>query len=124
MIARSIQDPKIRDAGIKVRTGRKWKAKEAVRGAESRLQHQDIVGTVAQGRLGLGCVTRTSCRTASVEERSRLVQKEMRQQEEETRQAQADRWRLAPLGGSPGADLKQDMKDGGTANPVSPKICE
>ena len=50
---RSSQDPKIRDAGLEERTGRKWKAKDAVREAESRLKHQDIGGTVGQGWRGL-----------------------------------------------------------------------
>lgn len=89
MTLRSSKDPKIREAGIEVRTGRKWDARKAVSEAESRLQHQDIVGTVAQGRLGLGCVTRASWRTSTAEERSKMVQQEVRQQEEEVRQARA-----------------------------------
>merc|ERR1711894_714959 len=53
MTLRDSRDEKIRGAGIEVRTGRKWRASDAVKEAESRLQHQDIVGTVTHGRLGL-----------------------------------------------------------------------
>ena len=89
MMLRDSQDQKIRDAGIEIRTGRKWKAEEAVAEAESRLRHQDLVGTVAQGRLGLGCVTRSSWKSANTAERRKLVQEEVRKKEEESRQAQA-----------------------------------
>ena len=58
MMLRDSKDEKVREGGIRVRTGRKWSASEALKEAESRLQHQDIVGIVEQGRLGLGCVTR------------------------------------------------------------------
>lgn len=46
-----------REAGVKIYIGRKWKAEEAVRDAESRLRHSDIVGTVTEDRLGIGCIT-------------------------------------------------------------------
>lgn len=46
--------------GAKVRTGRKWKAAEAVGPAESRLRHRVLVGTVARGRAGLSTST-TPC---------------------------------------------------------------
>ena len=45
MMLRDSQDQKIREASIEVRTGRKWKAEATLREAESRFQHQDIVGT-------------------------------------------------------------------------------
>jgi len=89
MMLRDSKDEKIRQAGIEVRTGRKWKAGEAVREAESWLRYQDIVGTVAHGRLGLGCVTRSSWAAATETEKREMVQKEVRQQEEETRQSRA-----------------------------------
>ena len=41
-------DPKVSQAGIPVRTGRKWKAAEAVEVAESRLRHSALVGTVTR----------------------------------------------------------------------------
>lgn len=89
MTLRDSRDEKIRGAGIEVRTGRKWRASDAVKEAESRLQHQDIVGTVTHGRLGLGCVARASWRSSTQEQRRELVQKEVRQQEEESRQTRA-----------------------------------
>jgi hypothetical protein len=89
MMLRDSKDEKISKAGIRVRTGRKWNASEALKEAESRLEHQDIVGTVAQGRLGLGCVTRASWKSASTKERRELVQTEIRKKEEEKRLAGA-----------------------------------
>ncbi len=89
MMLKESKDEKIIDAGIEVRTGRKWKASEAVKDAESRLQHKDIVGTLAHGRLGLGCITRSSWKEANTAERRKLVQAEVRQREEEDRQTKA-----------------------------------
>ena len=57
--------------------------------AEDRLHHADIVGSVAQGRLGLGCFTRTSWNKADPKERRGLVQKEVRRVEEESRHVKA-----------------------------------
>lgn len=51
---RESSDPKVAKAGIEVRTGRKWKAEEAVRQAESRLHHKRPVGVVTRGRASLG----------------------------------------------------------------------
>lgn len=50
-------DQAVRQADITVRTGRKWKADGALREAEERLQHVDIVGMVTQRRLGVGAIT-------------------------------------------------------------------
>ena len=72
-------------AGIEVRTGRKWSASKAVEEAESRLRHEDIVGTVTRGRLGVGCISRTSWKAASVVDRRKLVQGKVRQAVEEER---------------------------------------
>lgn len=47
-------DPNVAQASITIRTGRKWKAADAVKEAESRLQHKVLVGRVAQGKAGLG----------------------------------------------------------------------
>ncbi len=51
------RDAKVSGAGIVVRTGRKWRAAEAVQQAETRLKHKAILGTVAQGRAGLGSLS-------------------------------------------------------------------
>jgi hypothetical protein len=49
---RDSRDEKIRKAGIRVRTGHKSNASEALKEAESRLEHQDIVGTVMMHKKG------------------------------------------------------------------------
>ena len=51
---RDSSDPKVANAGIQVRTGRKWRAEEAVKEAKARLRHRSLVGVVTQGRAGLG----------------------------------------------------------------------
>ena len=89
MMLRDCRDDKVQEAGIEVRTGRKWSAAEAVEVAEARLRHKDIVGMVTSGRQGLGMVNRTSWRTAGIKERRSLVQKEVRDSEEESRHAKA-----------------------------------
>ncbi|KAL0185532.1 hypothetical protein M9458_017202, partial [Cirrhinus mrigala] len=48
--------------------GRKWSASRALVEAEDRQQHADIIGTVVQGRLGLGCFTRMSWSKAKPKE--------------------------------------------------------
>ncbi|KAK0142174.1 hypothetical protein N1851_020156 [Merluccius polli] len=55
----------------------------ALREAEDRLHHADIVVSVAQGGLGLGCSTRVSWVKANPEERGGMVQWEVRKAEEE-----------------------------------------
>ncbi|KAI8516136.1 hypothetical protein Bbelb_069490 [Branchiostoma belcheri] len=47
------RDPRVSQAGIQLRSGRKWAVDKAVDEAKSRLRHSDMVGVVAQGRLGL-----------------------------------------------------------------------
>ncbi|XP_056314571.1 uncharacterized protein LOC130229674 [Danio aesculapii] len=89
IMLRDSQDEKVRQADLVVGAGRKWSANKAVRDAEERLQHADIVGTVAQGRLGLGCFTSASWNKADPKERRWLIQREVRKAEEETRQVKA-----------------------------------
>jgi len=50
-------DPTVSQAGIKVKTGRKWRAAEAVDTAESRLRHRVLVEAVTLGIAGLGSST-------------------------------------------------------------------
>lgn len=66
----------MRRAGVKVKTGRKWKAEKAVTIAKTSLQHTDIVGPVTEGRIWLGCIPRAGWKKATVAERSyrKLVQ--------------------------------------------------
>ncbi|XP_052281250.1 uncharacterized protein LOC127878762 [Dreissena polymorpha] len=86
---RDSSDMSIRNAGIEVRTGRRWSASNAVEQAESRLRHQDIVGTSCQGRQGLGLNTRQPWSSATTVRRRELVQSEIRKEEEETRKVKA-----------------------------------
>lgn len=53
---RDSRDPKVAQAEVVVKTGRKWNAQAAVLDAESRLCQKDLVGVVARGRVGLGLV--------------------------------------------------------------------
>lgn len=45
-------------ADIYIWTGVKWSASSALRKAEKWLHPADIIVTVNQGRLGVGCITR------------------------------------------------------------------
>ncbi len=58
---------------IVVRTGHKSSASRAL--TEEWLQHADIIGIVAQGRLGLGCFTRISWNKADPKDR-RSIQRD------------------------------------------------
>ncbi|XP_019639899.1 PREDICTED: uncharacterized protein LOC109481744 [Branchiostoma belcheri] len=85
------RDPRVSQAGIQLRSGRKWAVDKAVDEAKSRLRHSDIVGVVAQGRLGLGAGKVASQRwgTAGPKERRDMVQREVRRKEEEGRKSLA-----------------------------------
>ncbi|KAK7880264.1 hypothetical protein WMY93_030631 [Mugilogobius chulae] len=50
------EDSMVSNAGIEVKTGRKWRAEEAVQQAESRLHFSKLVGAVTRGRAGLGSI--------------------------------------------------------------------
>ena len=65
IMPRNSGNEKVREAGVQVITGRKWKADKAVGEAEARLRHSDIVGSVAKGRLGFGYITRSPWSKAS-----------------------------------------------------------
>lgn len=80
---RESKDPKVSQAGIEVRTGRKWRAKEAVDQAESRLCHRELVGSVATGRAGLGTIPTTQYNKLKGKERRDQVQLEVRAEIEE-----------------------------------------
>lgn len=74
----SILDPAIQKCPIVVRTGREWRAAEAVQQAEARLRHKAILGAVARGRAGLESLTVTRYDSTSGRETQRLVQEEVR----------------------------------------------
>ncbi|XP_053332775.1 uncharacterized protein LOC128506382 [Clarias gariepinus] len=90
---RDSSDPKVAKAGIQVRTGRKWRAEEAVQEAEARLRQRSLVGAVSKGRAGLGSFLTSQINTRG-EGRRRLVQEEVRAAVEETRSCKAVEMRL------------------------------
>nr|XP_057943465.1 uncharacterized protein LOC131138512 [Doryrhamphus excisus] len=85
LLYRDSADTRVSSAGITVRTGRKWRAQEAVDQAEARLRHGVLVGSVAVGRAGLGSHTRPRYDKAQGRERRQMVQGEIRAEVEEER---------------------------------------
>lgn len=51
---RNSRNPKVSGAGIEVKTGRRWSATKELPIAEGNMRIKEIVGSVAQGRAGLG----------------------------------------------------------------------
>lgn len=78
-------DQGVRQANITLKMGWKWKAS----GREERQQHADIMGTVTQGRLGLGVITRASWKKAKAKDCKGMVQEEIWAVQEGSRQARA-----------------------------------
>ncbi|XP_069114421.1 uncharacterized protein [Argopecten irradians] len=89
IMLRDSADDKVREARVVTRTGRKWDAKQALKEAEARLRHGDIVGSVASGRLGLGTITRPRWGSANQRTRRDMAQAEIRSMDEEARQVKA-----------------------------------
>lgn len=85
MMYRDSSDKKVASAGILVKTGRKWKAQEAVNRAEARLQHNVLVGNSAVGRAGLGSFPKPRYDKARGREKRQMVQDEVRAEVEEDR---------------------------------------
>ncbi|CAC5414709.1 unnamed protein product [Mytilus coruscus] len=83
MILRDSKDAKVRGAKVKIRTGRMWKAEEAVKEAETRLRHS-VIGVTAVGRQGFGMTTKSRWDTSDEKEKRDLGQQEVRQIEEES----------------------------------------
>ncbi|XP_063056078.1 uncharacterized protein LOC134450153 [Engraulis encrasicolus] len=88
VLYRDSSDPKVANAGIQVRTGRKWKAEEAVQTAEARLRHKALVGVVTRGRAGLGSFPTPKMNTRG-KERRHQIQEEVRADVEEMRSCRA-----------------------------------
>jgi hypothetical protein len=89
MMLKDSKDDKVKKAGVQVKTGRKWSASKAVEEAESRLRHKDIIGAVCQGRQGLGTTETQYWKGANAAKRRELVQREIREKEEEQRRSKA-----------------------------------
>ncbi len=68
LVYRGSRDSRVSLAGIEVRTGRKWRVKEGLEVAASRLRHRVLVGTVAGGRAGMGFIPqpRYAARTGAI----------------------------------------------------------
>lgn len=73
---RVLENLKVSQAGIEVRTGWKWRAAEAVDVAESWLWHRALVEAVTRGRAGLGSITSRYDKAQRKDRRS-LVQEEL-----------------------------------------------
>lgn len=82
---RESRDGKVASAGIQVKTGRKWRADEALEVAESRLRQKVLVGSIASGRAGIGYFPSTRVDKAQGKQRQRLIQEEVRAGVEEER---------------------------------------
>ena len=74
-------------AGISIRTGRKWDATKELRTAEERLRMKTIIGTVAEGTLGLGYVQTVQINKANKKEYRKFIQDQVRISVEEERMA-------------------------------------
>ncbi len=85
----SSEDGKVRHASKTIKCGRKWKPQQAVMEAESHWKHQEIVGVVCQGRLGLGHYSEKRWSRADARARRGLVVQRVREAAEEERQVKA-----------------------------------
>ncbi|KAG1925338.1 hypothetical protein F2P79_025614 [Pimephales promelas] len=84
MELRESTDPLVRAADAQVLTGRKWRAKEEVDLAISRLQHREVLGRVQDGRAGVGWgQAPLFWSNASKEERKAMVAAEVMRAEHE-----------------------------------------
>ena len=73
MLYRDSKDPKVASAGIEVRTGKKWCAKQELGNAEEQLRLKALVGTVAIGRAGLGYFPSIQIHKAKGKQRRNLI---------------------------------------------------
>lgn len=78
MMYRDSNDPKVAQAGVKVKTVRKWRADKAVLQAELRIRNRVLDGAVTRGRAGLGTLPTPQYEKAKGKERRRLVQGKVR----------------------------------------------
>ena len=78
------KDPKVANAGISIHTCKKWDAGKELRSAEERLKMKAIIGTVAEGTMGLGCIQCKPIGKTDMKEYQKL-QNEVRASVEEDR---------------------------------------
>ena len=86
---RDFRDPLVKNAQPSVITGRKWKANIAVENAESALRMKEIIGTVANGKAGLGLHPQRWWSKESTANRRKMVSEEIHHLEEVRRFATA-----------------------------------
>ena len=79
------KDSCVRSAGVFQYSGRKWSANTAIQEAETRLQQEEIVGIVCRGRQGIGYQTTQLWSREGTRGRRVMIQKKVRQEEEENR---------------------------------------
>lgn len=87
MTFRNSRDDKVREAGIRTRSGQKWEVSTAQAQAKGNLKLKDIIGAPCTGRQGLGMTHFQKWGKASPRERRTMVQAEIRKLEEEQRKA-------------------------------------
>ena len=75
-------DPLVKNSQPSVITGQKWKAKIAVENAESALRMKEIIGTVANGKAGLGLHPQCWWSKESTVNRRKMVSEEIHHHEE------------------------------------------
>ena len=73
MLFRDSKDPEVTVAGIKVCTGRKWRAKKELGKVEERLMQKALVGIAAIGRAGLDYFPRIQIHKAKAKQRRNLI---------------------------------------------------
>ena len=84
-----LRDPLVKNAQTSVITGRKWKAKIDVENAELALRMKEIIGTVANGKAGLGLHPQRWWSKESTANRRKMVSEEIHHLEEVRRFATA-----------------------------------
>ena len=82
-------DPLVNNAQSSVITGRKWKAKIAVENAESALRMKERIGTVVNGKAGLGLHPLRWWSKESTTNRRKMMSEEIHHLEEVRRFATA-----------------------------------
>ena len=75
-------NPLVKNTQPNVITGQKWKVKIAVENAESALKMKEIIGTVANGKAGLGLHTQCWWSKESTANRRKMVSEEIHYLEE------------------------------------------
>ena len=79
---RDSRDPLVTNAHPSAIAGRKWKAKIVVKNAESALRMKEIIGTVANGKAGLGLHPQCWWSKESTLNRRKMVSEEIHHLEE------------------------------------------